>query len=185
MACNVLLCRVIAMTKLDSETFRKLVADTATGTKMAVVVGPSLLACDILAKAGFKMFCLVASDDFLRFCQACKHMLYVSVFPIIIKECLKVPSALPMKVDVVFIDWVSDFSIGEWMSVVHDGGLVAGNRYSEVRKAVSAVRPGFVRDIWWKEIPGSPTARCAWELMADDGTKYLQTIAMSIRGKTA
>ena len=173
------------MTKLDSETFRKLVADIVAGTKMAVVVGPSLPACDILAKAGFRTFCLVASEDFLRFCQACKHMLYVSVFPIIIEDCLEAPCALPMKVDVVFIDWASDFSIGEWMSVVHDGGLVAGTRYSEVRKAVSAVRPGFARDIWWKEIPGSPTARCTWELMADGGVKYLQTIAMSIRGKMA
>ncbi len=171
------------MTKPDRETFQKLVADTAVGTKLAAVVGPSFWACDILAKAGFKIFCIVAPGDFLRFCQACRHMLYVDVFPIITGDCLKAPSALPIKVDVVFIDWGTDFSIGEWMSVVHDGGLVAGTHYSAVRKAVSAVRAGFVRDIWWKEIPGTPTARCAWELMSDHGTSYLQTIATSIRSK--
>lgn len=173
------------MTRLDRETFRKLVADIVVGTKLAVVVGPSPLACDVLAKAGFKIFCLMVSGDFLRFCQACRHILYVDVFPIIIGDCLKAPSALPMKVDVVFIDCATDFSIGEWISVVHDGGLVAGTRYSAVRKTVSAVRPGFIRDIWWKEIPGSPTARCAWKLMPDGGTNYLQTIATSIREKMA
>ncbi len=171
------------MTKLDMETFRKLVSDTAVGTKLAVVVGPSPQACDILAAAGLKVLCLVAQGDFLRFCQACSRLLYVDVFPIITGDFLKAPSSLPIKVDVVFIDWAFDFSIGGWMSVVHDGGLVAGTRYSSVRKAVSAVRPGFVRDIWWKEIPGSPTARCAWELMPDMGTSYLQTIAISVRSK--
>lgn len=173
------------MTKPDRETFRKLVSDAAIGTKLAVVVGPSPAACDILAKAGLKVFCLVGQGDFLRLCQACSRILYVDVFPIIVADCMKAPSALPMKVDVVFIDWAANFSIGEWMSVVHDGGLVAGTRYSAVRKAVGAVRPGFVRDIWWKEIPGSPTARCAWELMSDSGTSYLQTIATSIRSKMA
>lgn len=171
------------MTKLDRETFRKLVADTAVGTRLAVVVGPSPAACEILAKAGLKMFCLVSPGDFLRFCQACRLLLYVDVFPIITGDYLKAPSALPVKVDVVFMDWAADFSIGEWMSVVHDGGLMAGTRYSAVRKAVSAVRPGFIRDIWWKEIAGSPTARCAWELMPDNGSSYLQTIAMSVRSK--
>ncbi len=171
------------MIKQDRETFRKLVAGAAAGTRLSVVVGPSPTACDILAKAGLKVFCLVGSGDFLRFCQACSRILYVDVFPIITGDCLKAPSALPMKVDVVFLDWATDFSIGEWMSAVHDGGLVAGTRYSSVRKAVSAIRPGFVRDIWWKEIPGSPTARCAWELMPDNGTSYLQTVATSIRSK--
>lgn len=152
---------------------------------MAVVVGPSPQACDVLTKAGLKVFCLVSDGDFLRFCQACRHTLYSDVFPIITGDCLKAPSALPMKVDVVFIDWATDFSIREWMAVVHDGGLAAGTRYSAVRKAVSAVRPGFIRDIWWKEIPGSPTAKCAWELMSDGGTSYLQTIATSVRGKMA
>lgn len=173
------------MTKPDGETFRKLVADTAVGSKLAAVVGPSPAACEILAKAGLKTFCLVSPGDFLRFCRACGHLLYVDVFPIITGDHLKAPSALPMKVDVVFMDWAADFSIGEWMSVVHDGGLLAGTRYSAVRKAVSAIRPGFVRDIWWKEIVGSPTAKCAWELMPDGGTSYLQTVAMSVRSKMA
>lgn len=173
------------MTKPDRETFRKLVADIAVGTKLAVVVGPSSLACDVLAEAGLKVFCLVTPADFLQFCQACRHILYVNVFPIITGDCLKAPAAMPMKVDVVFIDWAAEFSIGEWMSIVHDGGLVAGTRYQAVRRALTAVRPGFIRDIWWKEIPGSPTAKCAWELMPDSGTSYLQTIATSIRGKMA
>lgn len=172
------------MIKPDRETFRKLVAGTAVGSKLAVVVGPSPAACDVLAKAGLKVFCLVSAGDFLRFCRACCH-LYVDVFPIITGDYLKAPSALPIKVDVVFIDWAADFSIGEWMSVVHDGGLISGTRYSAVRKAVSAVRPGFVRDIWWKEIAGSPTAKCAWELMPDSGTNYLQTVAISVRSKMA
>jgi hypothetical protein len=174
----------MGMTKPDREIFRKLVATVVGGTRLSVVVGPSPVACDVLAKSGFKVFCLVAPKDFLRFCKACKHMLYIDVFPII-GDCLKATSALPVKVDVVFIDCVADFSIGEWMSVVHDGGLVAGTHYSAIRKAVSAVRPGFVRDIWWKEIPGSPTAKCAWKLMPADGANYLQTIATSIRSKMA
>lgn len=173
------------MTRPDRETFRKLVAGTAVGSKLAVVVGPSPQACDVLAKAGLKVFCIVSPEDFLRFCQACSRLLYVDVFPIITGDYLKAPSALPMKVDVVFMDWAADFSIGEWMSVVHDGGLMAGTRYSTVRKAVSAIRPGFVRDIWWKEVAGSPTAKCAWELMPDGGTNYLQTVATSIRSKMA
>lgn len=175
----------MGMIKPDRETFRKLVADTATGSKLSIVVGAAPAACDVLAEAGLKVFCLVPPGDFLRFCQACRHILYSEVFPIITGDCLKAPSALPMKVDVVFIDWAVDFSIGEWMSVVHDGGLIAGTRYSAIRKAVSAVRPGFIRDIWWKEIPGSPTAGCAWELMSDNGMSYLQTIATSVRNKMA
>lgn len=173
------------MIKPDRETFRKLVADTAIGSKLSVVVGFAPVACDVLAEAGLKVFCLVPPEDFLLFCQACRHTLYSKVFPIITGNYLKAPSALPMKVDVVFIDCVTDFSIGEWMSVVHDGGLVAGTRYLTIRKAISAVCPGFIRDIWWKRIPGSPTSRCAWELMSDNGTSYLQTIATSARSKMA
>jgi len=171
------------MTGPDKETFKKLVADTDMGTRLAAVVGPSSSACDILSKAGIKVFCLVPPTDFLRFCQACKDILYSNVFPIITNDYLKAPSALPIKVDVVFIDCPTDFSIVEWMSIVHDGGLVAGTNYSAIRKIVSAVRPGFIRDIWWKEIPGSSTAKCAWKLMPDGGTNYLQTISTSIRGK--
>jgi len=173
------------MIKPDIDIFQKLVSDIAVGTKLAVVVGPSFSACEVLSKAGLKMFCLVPDKDFLRFCQACRHILYSDVFPIITGDPAAAAVALPVKVDVVFMDWTADFSIGEWMSIVHDGGLVAGTRYSAVRKAVSAVRPGFVRDIWWKEMPGSPTARCAWEMMPDGGTNYLQTVATSIRGKMA
>ena len=165
------------MTKPESEIVRQIAARVA-GTKLAVVVGPSVDVCGELSKAGLKVLCVVVKEEFRRFCLGAGGMLYTSVFPVI-GDHHKAARAFPVRLDLVFFGVADGFNVRDWLGAVRRGGAVAGLGYQSVRDFVGPVN--HARGVWWRDRPGREPAKCAWELMPDGGSRYLQSIAASMR----
>jgi hypothetical protein len=165
------------MTGPESETIRRIAAQVA-GTKLAAVVGPSVDVCGELSKAGLKILCVVAAEEFRQFCLGAGGMLYVSVFPVI-GDHRRAARAFPVKLDLVFLGVTSGFNVRDWLGAVRRGGAVAGLGYQSARGLVGPAN--HARGVWWRDRPGRETAKCAWELMPDGGSRYLQSIATSMR----
>jgi len=165
------------MTELENETVRRIAAQVA-GTKLAAVVGPAVDVCEELSEAGLKVLCVVAGDEFRQFCLGAGGMLYASVFPVI-GDHRKAARAFPVKLDLVFLGVTSGFDVRDWLGAVRRGGAVAGLGYQLVRSLVGPAN--HARGVWWRDRPGREPAKCAWELMPDGGSRYLQSIAASMR----
>ena len=165
------------MTGPESETIRR-IAVQVTGTKLAAVIGPSVDVCKELSEAGLKVLCVVAGEEFRQFCLGARGMLYASVFPVI-GDHRKAARAFPVKLDLVFFGVTSGFNVRDWLGTVRHGGAVAGVGYQLVRGFVGPAN--HARGVWWRDRPGLEPAKCAWELMPDGGSRYLQSIAVSMR----
>lgn len=165
------------MTEMENETIR-LIAARVAGTKLAAVVGPSAGMCGELSKAGLKVLCIVAGEEFRQFCLDARGMLYASVFPVI-GDHRKAARAFPVKLDLVFFGVTSGFIVRDWLGAVRRGGAVAGLGYQLVRSFVGPAN--HTRGVWWCDRPGREPAKCAWELMPDGGSRYLQSVAALMR----
>lgn len=165
------------MTGFDKEIVRDIALRVA-GTRLAIVVGPSPVACAALVESGFKVFCILSNAHFKPLCSALGDMLYDSVFPIT-GDHRKVPRVFPIKVDMVFVGLSGDFSARDWLRVVRPGGSVVGCNYPVVKKIIGEA--SHTRGVWWQDKPGAATVKCAWEMLSDGGYGYLQTIATSLR----
>lgn len=164
------------MDKFDKQTILRL----AAGAKLAVVVSPFPLVGVMLANIGLKVFCGVSAINLRSFCEGCRSLLYTDIFPLV-GDHAKIPSAMPIKIDMVFFDTPERFSVRDWMKVARPGGVVAGSDFQRVRKAVGAIQPDHARGIWWKPIPGDSEAKCGWTMMLDGGANYFRGIMASVR----
>jgi hypothetical protein len=97
------------MTGPENETIRRIATQVA-GTKLAAVVGSSVDVCGELSKAGLKVLCVVAREEFRQFCLGAGGMLYASVFPVI-GDRRKAARAFPVKLDLVFFGVTDGFSV--------------------------------------------------------------------------
>jgi hypothetical protein len=165
------------MTEPESEIVRRIAAQVA-GTRLAAVIGPSVDVCGELSEAGMKVLCVVAGEEFRQFCLGAGGMLYASVFPVI-GDHRKAARAFPMRLDLVFFGVGGGFNVRDWLGAVRRGGAVAGLGYQLVRGFVGPAN--HARGVWWRDRPGREPAKCAWELMPDGGSRYLQSIAASMR----
>jgi hypothetical protein len=84
-----------------------------------------------------------------------------------------------VKLDLVFLGSDSGFNVRDWLGAVRRGGAVAGLGYQSARGLVG--QADHARGVWWRDRPGREPAKCAWELMPDGGSRYLQSIAASMR----
>lgn len=114
--------------KFDKQTILRL----AAGAKLAVVVGPFPLVGVMLANVGLKVFCSVSATNLRSFCEGCRSLLYTGIFPLV-GDHAKIPSAMPIKVDMAFFD-TPEKILGTRL----DEGRQAGRRCCRLRFSACA-----------------------------------------------